>query len=190
MGLKTKELYRILTTPTAWLVLTAFSFMLVACSGNSRLKELPEFSYPYADQGEFWINSPPIKKRSLAGKVVLVDFWTFGCIYCRESVPWLNHLENTFPSSKFAVIGIHSPELNHEKNREEVKRQIKTLKITHPVMTDNEHIFFREAGISVWPTFLLIDQESRIRGEYLGRILKDSERATQIEQEISLLINS
>jgi len=74
----------------------------------------PEFTQQDAAA---WLNSPPLKMQDLRGKVVLLDIWTFDCWNCYRSFPWLNGLEKKFAAQGLQVIGIHSPEFDHEKSR-------------------------------------------------------------------------
>ena len=88
----------------------------------------PEFTQTSAED---WLNSKPLTLASLRGKVVLIDFWTFGCWNCYRSFPWLNAMEKRLQGEDFVVIGIHTPEFDHEKNRYAVSDKIKEFELQH-----------------------------------------------------------
>ena len=90
-----------------------------ACAQAVDQRPLPEFTT--ADAAE-WFNSPPLKVADLRGRVVLIDVWTFGCWNCYRSFPWLNALEKRLAGRDFTVIGIHSPEFDHEHDADRVAR--------------------------------------------------------------------
>ena len=98
----------------------------------------PEFNQT---SPETWLNSPPLSMADLRGKVVLIDFWTFGCWNCYRSFPWLNDLEQRLADREFQVIGIHTPEFDHEKDRSRVEAKIAEFGLKHPSMLDNDFFF-------------------------------------------------
>ncbi len=79
---------------------------------------LPDFTQTSAQE---WLNSKPLAKKDLLGKVTLVDFWTFDCWNCYRSFPWLHGVENNYKSKGFQILGIHSPEFSHEKIHSNIK---------------------------------------------------------------------
>src|SRR5690349_4882372 len=85
-----------------------------------------------------WINSEPLTLKSLKGRVVLVDFWTFGCYNCRNTLPYLKSWHERYADKGLAIVGVHSPEFDAEKKIENVRREIASLGIRYPVVTDND----------------------------------------------------
>src|SRR5678815_5754571 len=83
-----------------------------------------------------WINSDPLTLKSLKGRVVLVDFWTFGCYNCRNTLPFLKRWHAQYADKQLTIIGIHSPEFDTEKKIENVRREVASLGIRYPVVTD------------------------------------------------------
>ena len=145
---------------------------------------LPEFSGQPSD----WLNSSALKKSDLKGKVVLLDFWTFGCWNCYRSFPWLNDLEKRYQSEDFIVIGIHTPEFEHEKVRANVESKIAEFKLKHPVMMDNDFTYWRSLNNRFWPAFYIIDKKGMVRGNFIGETHKGDGNALNIEKMIKMLL--
>jgi thiol-disulfide isomerase/thioredoxin len=122
---------------------------------------------PQIASGE-WINSEPVKLEALRGRVVLVDFWTFGCYNCRNTLPTLKRFDDTYRKHGLTIIGVHSPEFDREKRIDEVRREISSLGIKYPVVTDNDYDTWRAFNVEAWPTVLIIDKRGRIRFTHIG----------------------
>jgi len=146
---------------------------------------LPEFTQTNKNQ---WINSPPVKKAALEGKVVLIDFWTFDCWNCYRSFPWLNSLERKYRDAKFSVIGIHTPEFEHEKVFSSVKKKTLEFKLTHPVMMDNDFVYWRKLNNKYWPSFYLVDKSGLVRYRFIGETHSDTKKSKAIEDAIYQLL--
>lgn len=146
----------------------------------------PEFTQSDAKD---WLNSKPLTLKSLQGKVVLIDFWTFGCWNCYRSFPWLNDMEERLKGSGLVVVGVHTPEFDHEKNRYAIRNKIKEFELKHAVMVDNDMTYWRTMNNRYWPAYYLIDKQGRIRGAYAGETHKGDRRAKQIEAHILELVN-
>jgi len=155
----------------------------VFAAGTS--KPVPEFTHQNAKD---WINSKPLAWKDLQGKVVLVDFWTFGCWNCYRSFPWMHELETKLKGKPFTVVGIHSPEFDHEKDRNAVGQNTKKFKLEHPVMIDNDHSYWRAIGNRYWPTYYLVDKTGNIRGVYVGETHSGDRNARAIENQIDQLL--
>ncbi len=176
-------------------ILTTFALAAIAALAFAAREDiqandgaLPEFAYPYQSDGEFWFNSPPLSVRDLRGKVVLLDFWTFGCYNCINSLPWLKAVENKFAGDNFVVVGIHTPEFSHEKKRERVAEAIEKLQIRHPVVMDNDFIFWKAMRNRYWPTFYVADKSGVVRGVYIGETHSGTGKAAKIESQIAALL--
>jgi peptide-methionine (R)-S-oxide reductase len=115
-----------------------------------------------------WINSEALTLASLSGKVVLVDFWTFGCYNCRNTLPALKKWDATYRGQGLTVIGVHSPEFDREKVLANVQREVRSLGINYPVITDNEYETWKAFDIHAWPTVVLLDKQGRIRWMHIG----------------------
>jgi thiol-disulfide isomerase/thioredoxin len=102
--------------------------------------EAPEFPHQAATD---WINSAPLTLASLRGSVVLVEFWTFDCYNCRNTLPWLKSIHAEYGSRGLKVVSVHTPELEQERNPANVRAAVKELGITYPVMIDGDHSYWR-----------------------------------------------
>lgn len=122
---------------------------------------------PQIASGE-WINSGPLKLEALRGRVVLVDFWTFGCYNCRNTLPALKRFDSTYRTRGLTVIGVHSPEFDREKQIGEVRREISSLGIKYPVVTDNDYDTWNAYNVEAWPTVMILDKRGRIRFTHIG----------------------
>jgi cytochrome c biogenesis protein CcdA/thiol-disulfide isomerase/thioredoxin len=115
-----------------------------------------------------WINSPPLTTPGLRGKIVLVDFWTYSCINCLRSIPYVRAWAEKYRSQGLVVIGVHSPEFAFEKNLDNVRKAVKDLKIDYPVAIDNDYAIWRAFGNEYWPAHYFIDAQGRIRHHHFG----------------------
>ena len=145
----------------------------------------PEFTQQSADA---WLNSEPLKLSELRDQVVLLDIWTFDCWNCYRSFPWLNAMEKRLSQQGFKVIGIHTPEFEHEKVRAKVAAKISEFNLHHPVMMDNDFSYWRALGNRYWPTYYLIDKQGQIRATFVGETHANTPRAKKIEDAIALLL--
>lgn len=115
-----------------------------------------------------WINSPALDPASLHGKVVLVDFWTYSCINCLRTLPYLRAWADKYGSAGLVVIGVHTPEFAFEKRPDNVRRATRDLGIGFPVAIDNDYAVWRAFGNRYWPAFYFIDASGRIRHRQFG----------------------
>ncbi len=148
-------------------------------------KPLPEFTHT---KPELWLNSAPLTKKQLEGKVILVDFWTFACWNCYRSFPWLNDLESRLESKGLQVIGVHSPEFERERVKKNIEEKIKEFKLKHPVMIDNDFSYWKALNNRYWPAFYLVDKKGFIRATFAGETHKGTARAEEIEKLINKLL--
>jgi peptide-methionine (R)-S-oxide reductase len=115
-----------------------------------------------------WINSEPQTLKGLRGRVVLVEFWTFGCYNCRNTLPYLKRWDERYRDKGLTVIGVHSPELEQERVIENVRREVASLSIRYPVVTDNDYKTWWAYNVEAWPTMFVLDKEGRIRWSHVG----------------------
>ncbi len=159
--------------------------LLAALVSEAEPPVLPEFtqSLPAA-----WINSSPLTTADLKNKVVLMDIWTFDCWNCYRSFPWLHKVEERFSTHNFTVVGIHSPEFEHERHRNAVIKKTHKFQLNHPIMLDNDFAYWRALGNRYWPTFYVIDKKGHIRATFIGETHSNTPRAQKIEKFIALLL--
>ncbi len=151
----------------------------------SRPYVVPEFTHTDAED---WINSRPLLREDLQGKVVLIDFWTFGCWNCYRSFPWLKKLESRFDADKFMVLGVHTPEFDHEKDRRKVAAKVKEFGLEHAVMIDNDFSYWKAMKNRYWPSFYIIDKAGKVRAAYVGEMRDGAKQASYIERQIESLL--
>lgn len=122
---------------------------------------------PELSRGE-WINSKPLKLSELRGQVVLIEFWTFGCYNCRNTIPYVNQWQKKYGGEKFKIIGVHTPEFKTEKIFSRVKEQTAKLGIEYAVVTDNEYKTWEAYEQQYWPVVYLVDKKGIIRYVHIG----------------------
>ena len=115
-----------------------------------------------------WLNSPPLTPEALKGKVVVVDFWTYSCINCLRSIPYVRAWAEKYKDEGLVVIGVHTPEFAFEKNVDNVKKAVADLKISFPVAIDNDYAIWRAFKNRYWPADYFIDAEGHIRDHSFG----------------------
>jgi cytochrome c biogenesis protein CcdA/thiol-disulfide isomerase/thioredoxin len=131
--------------------------------------ELPvEDLTPSLAGAQEWLNSPPLSLEALKGKVVLVDFWTYSCINCLRSIPYVRAWAEKYRDHGLVVIGVHAPEFAFERNVANVKNAIATLKIGYPVAIDNEYKIWRSFENEYWPAHYFIDGNGKVRHHHFG----------------------
>jgi cytochrome c biogenesis protein CcdA/thiol-disulfide isomerase/thioredoxin len=115
-----------------------------------------------------WLNSPELNAESLRGKVVLVDFWTYDCINCQHTLPYVKDWAKKYEKDGLVVIGVHTPEYGYERIIDNVKDQVKKLGITYPVAIDNNYAIWRNFDNQYWPAHYLIDAKGQVRYSHFG----------------------
>jgi cytochrome c biogenesis protein CcdA/thiol-disulfide isomerase/thioredoxin len=127
-----------------------------------------------------WLNSKPLTAEDLKGKVVLVDFWTYSCINCLRSIPYVRAWAEKYRDHGLVVIGVHAPEFAFERNVDNVRKAVATLKISYPVAIDNEYMIWRAFENEYWPAHYFIDAKGQIRHQHFGEgDYDESERTLQ-----------
>lgn len=119
-------------------------------------------------QSDTWINSTPLAWDSLRGKVVMVEFWTFGCINCRNVIPSLKGMYADYRDRGFIILGVHSPEFSHERELANVQKAVNDLGIEYPVALDNDFANWRRYRNRYWPARYLVDKRGIIRFTHIG----------------------
>ena len=115
-----------------------------------------------------WINSDPLTLNKLRGHVVLVEFWTFGCYNCRNTLPSVKEWDARYRERGLTIVGVHTPETTSEYNIDNVRREVPGLGIKYPVVTDNDYTTWKAYGVEAWPTILIVDKQGRIRWLHAG----------------------
>ena len=123
---------------------------------------------PPLDGGHAWLNVPrALTWQDLRGKVVLLDFWTYGCVNCMHLLPDFRALEERF-HDELVIIGVHSPKFTNERNTENLRRILVRYEIEHPVVNDAEMRIWRAYGARAWPTRVIVDPAGQLVGTATG----------------------
>ena len=134
---------------------------------DGRLPVLAEQMPEFAGIAE-WLNGDPVRQSDLRGKVVLIDFWTYSCINCIRTLPYVTSWHEKYKDKGFMVIGIHTPEFAFEKNPDNVRREIKRFGIGYPVPLDNDYRTWNNFNNHYWPAKYLFDARGRLRYAHFG----------------------
>ncbi|MDB6100040.1 MAG: DipZ protein [Gammaproteobacteria bacterium] len=115
-----------------------------------------------------WLNTPPLTREGLRGKVVLIDFWTYSCINCLRSLPYVSAWYQKYKEHGLVVIGVHAPEFAFEKDGNNVRQAVRELGVSYPVALDNNYAIWRAFDNQYWPAHYFIDAQGRIRAHHFG----------------------
>jgi thiol-disulfide isomerase/thioredoxin len=115
-----------------------------------------------------WINSDPKSLHELRGQVILLEFWTFGCINCVRTLPHVERWYQTYKTQGFEIIGIHSPEFDYERVPANVANAIQQHNLSYPAALDNEWSTWKAYNNHYWPALYLIDKKGLVRYVHLG----------------------
>jgi len=153
------------------------AMMMAANHGDT----LPiEGALPPLDGAVQWLNSPPLTTEALKGKVVLVDFWTYSCINCLRTLPYVKAWAEKYRDQGLVVIGVHAPEFAFERDVNNVTQAMKDLGITYPVAIDNNYKIWRAFNNQYWPAHYFADAKGQIRYHHFGEgDYAESERVIQ-----------
>lgn len=135
---------------------------------DAKLFNVASYKAPELKSTGQWFNSAPLKLADLKGSVVLIDFWTYSCINCIRTLPYLQAWYEAYKESGFTIIGVHSPEFEFEKVAANVERAVKFYKLTYPVVQDNDMAIWSSFANHYWPAHYLIDKDGRVRREHFG----------------------
>jgi len=159
------------------LVVTVYSkswgpFRLISRAGNTNSADntISDSKSPAAPEfaDGTWINSEALTVKRLRGRVVLIEFWTFGCYNCRNTLPFVIRWHERYGNKGLVLVGVHSPELEDEKDIENVRREVTSLGIRYPVVTDNNYSTWNAYHVEAWPTIFVLDKMGRIRWSHVG----------------------
>jgi thiol-disulfide isomerase/thioredoxin len=168
-------------------------------NAESHLAHADEGAMPDLSGAIGWLNSAPLDRKSLRGKVVLVDFWTYTCINSLRPLPYVKNWAAKYRDAGLVVIGVHTPEFPFEKERLNVENPVSDLKISYPVAIDSNYRIWQAFNNEYWPAQYLIDGKGRIRYHHFGEsaygeferviqeLLKDNGATGLNESTVSIL---
>jgi thiol-disulfide isomerase/thioredoxin len=162
--------------------------MVVALGVTSALFGDRSDAYGHEPAPEFtgistWLNSPPLTMAALKGRVVLVQFWTYSCVNCLRTLPYVTSWYEKYKDRGFIVVGIHTPEFAFERQTSNVEAAVKRFGITYPVGQDNQYSTWLAYGNQYWPAAYLIDKSGTIVTTQFGE-----GNYKQLEETIANLI--
>ncbi|MGY2236324.1 cytochrome c biogenesis protein DipZ [Pseudomonas gingeri] len=146
----------------------AIDYVISKANAATAVDLEPKGAMPSLAGAVEWLNSPPLDRESLRGKVVLVDFWTFDCINCLNTLPYVNSWAKKYEKDGLVVIGVHTPEYAFEKIIGNVRQQVMKLGIGYPVAIDNDYRIWRAFDNQYWPAHYLIDAKGQVRYSHFG----------------------
>jgi len=158
-------------------VLTRFQMMNSAKAEDNSIGALQRGNHAsLGDEGAMpelggatgWLNSAPLSRKSLRGKVVLVNFWTYTCINSIRPLPYLRNWATKYHDPDFVVIGVHTPEFSFEHEPVNVENAVRNLNVTFPVAIDSKHGIWQAFNNQYWPAQYLVDAKGRIRYHHFG----------------------
>ncbi len=136
-----------------------------------------------------WLNTGPDGPGQLDGRVVLVEFWTYGCINCVRTVPAVREIHDTYRDRGLVVVAVHSPEFEEERELSRVRDAVQKLGIAYPVAVDSDHAIWRAFSNRYWPAFYLVDRAGHVRLAHVGELHRGtrawSELVAQIERRLA-----
>lgn len=133
---------------------------------------------PEIISGGVWFNSKPLKLSELKGKVVIIDFWTYSCINCQRTLPYLKDWWEKYKDKGLIIIGVHAPEFAFEKSEANVRNAISDFGITYPVVQDNDFATWRAYSNRYWPAKYIIDKDGHVRYTHFGEGAYDETERT------------
>ncbi|WP_343649656.1 cytochrome c biogenesis protein DipZ [Stenotrophomonas sp.] len=143
--------------------------MLMSASAAAADAPLPmEGTLPALTGATGWLNSPPLDREQLRGKVVLIDFWTYSCINCLRAMPYVHEWERRYRDHGLVVIGVHTPEFAFERDPRNVMKAVQQLKVEYPVALDNQYAIWRAFNNNYWPAHYFVDAQGNIRAHQFG----------------------
>lgn len=138
------------------------------------MERLPEI------KGDTWFNSEKLTKKDFEGKVVLIDFWTYSCVNCLRTLPFIRGWWEKYKDKGLMIVGVHSPEFEFEKDKNNVKKSLQKLNVTWPVVLDNEMINWNNFANRVWPAKYISDKKGNIVYTHFGEgSYKETEEVIQ-----------
>ena len=157
----------LVAAPVAWRMMSASK--MTASSGDSNGSDHPLLNKPAPELAEgFWLNSSHHTIGDFKNNVVLLEFWTYGCYNCRNTLPSLKGWNKKFAGKDFTIIGVHTPEFDAEKDIDNVREHVRKFGISYPVVTDNDYKTWDAYHQEYWPVIYLIDRKGIIRYVSIG----------------------
>lgn len=147
-------------------------------AAEEKIRPAPEFP------ASTWLNSEPLSLAELRGNVVLVEFWTFACWNCQNIEPHVKRWHESYAKAGLRIVAVHTPEFDHERSVENVRKYLRKKGLTYPVVIDNDFAIWKRYNNRYWPTLYLVDRVGDIRYVRIGEGGYDETEA-RLEQLLS-----
>jgi thiol-disulfide isomerase/thioredoxin len=155
----------------AAMTVAAVQLGIVGCANaqSAEAIRLPsEGGFPSLGGATGWLNSQPLTAAGLRGKVVLIDFWTYTCVNCRRTLPYVRAWSAKYKDHGLVVIGVHTPEFSFEHNVDNIRWAKKNMKIDYPIAIDSDYAISIAFDNEYWPALYFIDAKGHIRHHQFG----------------------
>ena len=149
------------------LTILALCLAATACTAGTQANSMPPLA-PQFTGINHWINSEPLDITRLRGKVVLVEFWTYSCINCIHTMPYVKQWHQDYKDKGLVVVGVHTPEYGYERLQRNVENAVKRFDIEYPVAQDNSYRTWNAYGNRYWPALYLIDKQGHVVYQHFG----------------------
>ena len=128
-----------------------------------------------------WLNSLPLSLVGLRGRVVFLDFWTYGCVNCQRTDPHMKVLHARYSGRGLVIVGVHTPEFPYERKRENVERAVRAAGLDYPIALDGDNATWKLYGNRYWPRQTIIDAAGAVAYEHVGEGGYDGIEAKVVE---------
>ena len=142
-----------------------FTLFLISCNNSEKITQIASEKIitnkdVKISDPQKWINSKPLKINQLLGenKIVLIDFWTYTCVNCLRTLPFLKEWNEKYKSKGLIIIGVHTPEFEFEKKKKNIKNFVDTLKLSYPIVIDNDYEIWDDFENRYWPAKYLFNK--------------------------------
>ena len=167
--------------PSEWKSLLTRANQLFRGTTHPAAVKLPvEGRMAQLDGATGWLNTPPLTAAGLRGQVVLVNFWTYTCINWLRTLPYVRAWAERYKDQGLVVLGVHTPEFDFERDLDNVRREVKDLRVDYPVVVDSDYAIWNAFGNRYWPASYFVDAQGQIRHHRFGE--GDYERSEMVLQ--------
>jgi thiol-disulfide isomerase/thioredoxin len=154
-----------------------------AWAGDSWVSTPPEFP-----PGLLWVQTEPLKLADLRGRVVVVHFWTFGCINCIRNYPVYKAWQEKYAGKGVTIIGVHTPEFAHEADVARIRAKARENGLKFPIVVDNDSRVWKSWGNHFWPSIYLVDKKGHVRYRWEGELHLQDKDGRQFASRIDELL--
>ncbi len=159
-----------------------------ALGASARAGDAYRASPPEFPSGLTWVQTEPLKLGALRGQVVVVHFWTFGCINCIHNYPVYKAWQEKYAGKGVTIIGVHTPEFAHEADVAGIRAKARENGLKFPIVVDNDSRVWRSWGNHYWPSIYLVDKKGQVRYRWEGELHLQDQEGRQFASRIDELL--